>query len=154
MRQSLNIQAVYSLELDAVVAKPVLTVHKHETITEHSSSILTGTGHSGGSGAERAGIPLTAGSTVEIATVDQAGGSIVGLLCVVIADLLMVLLYLETLLQLLEVMVIAVAGGGGNGVSIGGGRRGGAGFSWVFVVLMLLAAFAAPIFCQKTTKKN
>ena len=77
MRQSLNIQAVYSLELDTVVAMPVLThssqtldnpwtfkrythwswtqsslcqfshtVHKQETITEHSSGVLTRTGHS------------------------------------------------------------------------------------------------------------
>ena len=86
---------------------------------------------------------------------DEAGGGTVGLLCVVIADLLVVLLYLQTLLQLLKVMVVAVAGGGGDGVGVGGGWGGGVGFGWVLVVLMLLAAFTAAIFCfRKTAQKG
>ena len=86
---------------------------------------------------------------------DEAGGGTVGLLCVVIADLLVILFYLQTLLQLLKVMVVAVAGGGGDGVGVGGGWGGGVGFGWVLVVLMLLAAFAAAIFCfRKTAQKG
>ena len=89
-------------------------------------TVLTRTRNSGGSGAERAAIPLTAGCSIQVVAVHQTAGGSASLLGIVLAYLLVILLNLQALLQLLQVGVVAVAGGGcgdgGSGVGSVGGR--------------------------------